>query len=142
MLAAFLLYLRRFFEPMQELSQFYNSLQSATAALEKLAGVLDEQPAVPEPAQPAPLPAGPAGARSTFDAVTLRLPPGPPVLPELDLPCRPARPWRWSARPARASRPSRSWSPGSTTRSPGTVRLDGVDLRDLADADLRRASSW
>ena len=35
-LAAFLLYLRRFFEPMQELSQFYNALQSATAALEKL----------------------------------------------------------------------------------------------------------
>ena len=43
-LAAFLLYLRRFFEPMQELSQFYNSLQSATAALEKLSGVLDERP--------------------------------------------------------------------------------------------------
>ncbi len=51
-LAAFLLYLRRFFEPMQELSQFYNSLQSATAALEKLSGVLQEQPAVPEPERP------------------------------------------------------------------------------------------
>ncbi|GFJ77340.1 hypothetical protein Phou_015200 [Phytohabitans houttuyneae] len=48
-LAAFLLYLRRFFEPMQELSQFYNALQSATAALEKLAGVLDEKPSVPHP---------------------------------------------------------------------------------------------
>ena len=34
---------------MQELSQFYNSLQSATAALEKLSGVLQERPAVPEP---------------------------------------------------------------------------------------------
>ena len=50
-LAAFLLYLRRFFEPMQELSQFYNALQSATAALEKLSGVLEERPAVPEPAR-------------------------------------------------------------------------------------------
>src|SRR5205823_12703777 len=55
-LAAFLLYLRKFFEPMQELSQFYNSLQSATAALEKLSGVLEEPPAVPEPAHPVPLP--------------------------------------------------------------------------------------
>ena len=35
-LAAFLLYLRRFFEPMEELCAFYNSLQSALAALEKL----------------------------------------------------------------------------------------------------------
>ncbi len=54
-LAAFLLYLRRFFEPMQELSMFYNSLQSATAALEKLSGVLDEKPAVAEPEHPVPL---------------------------------------------------------------------------------------
>ena len=56
-LAAFLLYLRRFFEPMQELSMFYNSLQSATAALEKLSGVLDETPAVAEPEHPVALPA-------------------------------------------------------------------------------------
>src|SRR4029453_3836895 len=61
-LAAFLLYLRRFFEPMQELSQFYNSLQSATAALEKLTGVLNEPLAVPEPDQPRALSATPRGA--------------------------------------------------------------------------------
>ena len=48
-LAAFLLYLRQFFEPMMEISQFYNTFQSASAALEKLAGVLDEEPDVPEP---------------------------------------------------------------------------------------------
>ena len=35
-LAAFLLYLRQFFEPMMEISQFYNTFQSASAALEKL----------------------------------------------------------------------------------------------------------
>ena len=37
-LTAFLLYLRMFFEPMQEISQFYNTFQSASAALEKLSG--------------------------------------------------------------------------------------------------------
>ena len=41
-LAAFLLYLRMFFEPMQEISQFFNTFQSASSALEKLAGVLAE----------------------------------------------------------------------------------------------------
>ena len=55
-LAAFLLYLRRFFEPMQDLSQFYTQFQGAAAALEKLAGVLDEAPAVPEPEHPVALP--------------------------------------------------------------------------------------
>ena len=48
-LAAFLLYLRQFFEPMMEISQFYNTFQSASAALEKLSGVLEEVPDVPEP---------------------------------------------------------------------------------------------
>jgi ABC-type multidrug transport system fused ATPase/permease subunit len=45
-LAAFLIYLRQFFEPMQEISQFYNTFQSANAALEKLSGVLEEKPDV------------------------------------------------------------------------------------------------
>ena len=49
-LTAFLLYLRQFFEPMQDLSQFYTVFQSASAALEKISGVLDEEPRVPEPA--------------------------------------------------------------------------------------------
>ena len=51
-LAAFLLYLRRFFAPMEELSQFYNLFQAAAAALEKLSGVLEEAPSVPEPVSP------------------------------------------------------------------------------------------
>src|SRR5262249_31196182 len=55
-LAAFLLSLGRFFEPMQDLSMFYNTLQSASAALEKLAGVLSEKPAVPEPVAPVAVP--------------------------------------------------------------------------------------
>ena len=139
-LAAFLLYLRRFFEPMQELSQFYNALQSATAALEKLSGVLQEEPAVAG--------AGAARGRSPPRAARgrghvrpggVRLPAGPDRAAR----ARPAHPgrarrWRWSAPPARASPPSRSWSPGSTTRSSGAVRLDGVDLRELSDDDLRR----
>ena len=55
-LAAFLLYLRRFFAPMEELSQFYNLFQAAAAAIEKLSGVLAEEPSVPEPVEPTPLP--------------------------------------------------------------------------------------
>ncbi len=51
-LTAFLLYLRQFFEPMQDISQFYNTFLSASAALEKLSGVLEEKPDVPEPVKP------------------------------------------------------------------------------------------
>src|SRR6185369_17288259 len=50
-LAAFLLYLRMFFEPMQEITQFFNTFQSASSALEKLAGVLAEPPAITDPSR-------------------------------------------------------------------------------------------
>jgi ATP-binding cassette, subfamily B, bacterial len=55
-LATFLLYLQRFFDPLQDVSQFYNTFQSAASGLEKISGVLEQEPTVPEPAVPVPLP--------------------------------------------------------------------------------------
>src|ERR1700744_6605412 len=58
-LASFLLYLQRFFDPLQDVSQFYNTFQSAASAIEKISGVLEEEPSVAEPpvqAGPGPLP--------------------------------------------------------------------------------------
>src|SRR5205823_1187610 len=46
--AAFVLYLNNLFEPVQQLSQQYNIVQSAGAALKKLFGVLDEKPSIAE----------------------------------------------------------------------------------------------
>ncbi|MEV4492339.1 ABC transporter ATP-binding protein [Micromonospora coxensis] len=138
-LAAFLLYLRRFFEPMQELSQFYNSLQSATAALEKLAGVLDEPPGVPEPARPVPLPSGPGRGAVRFRSVSFGYRSGAPILTALDLRV-PAGQTVALIGPTGAGKSTvakllaRFHDPDA-----GTVELDGVDLRDLADAELRRA---
>ncbi len=138
-LAAFLLYLRRFFDPMQELSQFYNSLQSATAALEKLAGVLDERPGVPEPAAPVPLPAGPGRGAVTLRAVSFGYRPQTPILTGLDL-AVPAGQTVALIGPTGAGKSTvakllaRFHDPDA-----GTVELDGVDLRDLSDAELRRA---
>ncbi|OKI69098.1 ABC transporter ATP-binding protein [Micromonospora sp. CB01531] len=136
--AAFLLYLRRFFEPMEELSQFYNALQSATAALEKLAGVLDERPAVAEPERPAPLPGGGRGA-VVFRSVSFGYRAEAPILAGLEL-AVPAGQTVALIGPTGAGKSTiaklvaRFHDPGT-----GAVSLDGVDLRDLADAELRRA---
>ncbi|MFD6755667.1 ABC transporter ATP-binding protein [Micromonospora gifhornensis] len=138
-LAAFLLYLRRFFEPMQELSQFYNALQSATAALEKLAGVLDERPEVAEPQRPVPLPRGPNQGAVTFRGVSFGYRPDAPILTGLDLTI-PAGQTVALIGPTGAGKSTlakllaRFHDPAV-----GTVALDGVDLRQVADADLRRA---
>jgi ATP-binding cassette subfamily B protein len=47
-IAAFVLYLNNLFEPVQQLSQLYNTVQSAGAALEKLYGLADEVPTITE----------------------------------------------------------------------------------------------
>ncbi|MGN9766105.1 ABC transporter ATP-binding protein [Micromonospora sp. SD12] len=138
-LAAFLLYLRRFFEPMQELSHFYNSLQSATAALEKLAGVLDERPSVADPARPVPLPTGPGRGAVAFRAVTFGYRPDAPIVAGLDL----AVPAGQTVALVGATGAGKSTVAKLLARFhdpvSGAVTLDGVDLREVADAELRRA---
>jgi len=135
-LAAFILYLRRFFSPMEELSQFYNLFQAAAAGLEKLSGVLDEEPSVPEPAHPVPLLA--ARGELRFEGVRFSYREAV-VLDELDLTIPAGQTLALvgatgAGKTTIARLVARFWDP---TR--GRVTLDGIDLRDLADADLRRA---
>ncbi len=136
-LAAFLLYLRQFFEPMQEISQFYNTFQSASAALEKLSGVLEEQPGVPEPERPVALP-DPQGA-VTFDHVRFSYVEGVPVLPDLHLEVPAGQTLALvgttgAGKTTLAKLATRFYDP-----SDGRVLLDGVDLRELSDETLHRA---
>jgi ATP-binding cassette, subfamily B, bacterial len=136
-LAAFLLYLRQFFEPMQEISQFYNTFQSASAALEKLSGVLEEEPGVPEPLAPVPL----ADVRGEvrFDHVRFEYVDDAPVLPGLDLTVPAGQTvalvgTTGAGKTTIAKLLSRFYDPTG-----GRVRLDGVDLRDLDEQTLRRS---
>ena len=126
-LTAFLLYLRRFYDPLDELAQFFNAYQSAAAALEKIATVLDTPPGVPEPL--APVAAAVAGAgRAALRGRAVRLPVRPAAHRAAGAVADRARwrrPWRSSARQGRASRRWPSWPRGSTTRptarSPSTA---------------------
>src|ERR1700759_5290696 len=68
-LASFLLYLQRFFDPLQAVSQCYNTFQGAASALEKISGVREEEPSGAEPPAPATLPPAASGRRVTFDGV-------------------------------------------------------------------------
>jgi ATP-binding cassette, subfamily B, bacterial len=135
-LTAFLLYLRMFFEPMQEISQFFNTFQSASSALEKLAGVLAERPGIRDPAHPVQLSSvrGDIG----FDDVTFSYVPDRPVLPGLTL----------SVPAGQTVALVGSTGAGKTTiakliarfydPTTGSVTLDGIDLRDLSQSELRR----
>jgi ABC-type multidrug transport system fused ATPase/permease subunit len=135
-LVSFLLYLRRFFDPLQDVAMFYNAYQSATAALEKLSGVLEERPAVAAPTDPVPLPAPRGELR--FDGVRFGYT-GSIVLPGLDLVIPAGQTVALvgatgAGKSTLARLAARFYDPVE-----GEVRLDGVPLRSIADDDLRRA---
>jgi len=56
-IAAFLQYVRRFYRPIQDLSEKFNILQSAMASSERIFKLLDSEPTVPDPVTPRPVPA-------------------------------------------------------------------------------------
>ncbi|HXR43554.1 MAG TPA: ABC transporter transmembrane domain-containing protein, partial [Pseudolysinimonas sp.] len=82
-LLAVVLYTRRFFDPTEELATFYNSYQSAAAALEKISGVLEEEPSVPDPTQPVDL--WSASGAVDFDDVRFAYRGDRVILPDFDL---------------------------------------------------------
>ena len=160
-LATFLLYLQRFFDPLQDVSQFYNIFQSAASGLEKISGVLEQDAAVPEPAEPealppleapaearrrlsptsspalaaAPAPA-PAGRQVRFESVTFGYRDNL-VLPGLNLDIPAGQTVAMvgetgAGKTTIARLLGRFYDPRS-----GRVTLDGVDLRQLPDSVLR-----
>jgi ABC-type multidrug transport system fused ATPase/permease subunit len=134
-LAAFLIYLRQFFEPMMDISQFYNTFQSASAALEKLSGVLEEEPEIHDPATPVQL--DEADGRVTFDGVSFSYVEDRPVIDSLDLEVPAGQTialvgMTGAGKTTIAKLVSRFYDP-----TVGRVLLDGVDIRDLDDDTLR-----
>jgi ABC-type multidrug transport system fused ATPase/permease subunit len=136
-LAAFLLYLQRFFDPLQDVSQFYNSFQGAASALEKISGVLEEEPSVAEPAEPGYLPAAAAGRRVQFESVRFGYRKSV-VLPDFDLDIPAGQTVALvgetgAGKTTVARLIARFYDPNA-----GRVLLDGVDLCDLPDNVLRQ----
>jgi ATP-binding cassette subfamily B protein len=138
-LATFLLYLQRFFDPLQDVSQFYNTFQGAASGLEKISGVLEQQAAVPEPQTPESLPAraaAAAGREVRFESVRFGYRDSL-VLPGLDLDIPAGQTVALvgetgAGKTTIARLLGRFYDPRS-----GRITLDGIDLRQLADSMLR-----
>ncbi len=136
-LLAALLYTRRFFDPMEDMAMFYNSYQSAAAALEKISGVLEEHPGVPDPVTPVDL--WTAHGSVAFEQVSFAYQSERVILPRFDLTIPAGQTIALvgstgAGKSTLAKLMARFYDP-----SDGRVTLDGVDLRDLHPKDLRRA---
>lgn len=139
-LAAAVLYMRRLYDPIDRLGMFLNSYESAAASLAKIAGLLAQEPGVPETAAPRPLPdrSGSPGREVVFEGVRFAYRTGGEVLPTMNL----TIPAGQTVAVVGATGAGKSTLAKLLARfydpSDGAVWLDGVDLRDLSTPELRR----
>ncbi len=136
-LLALLLYTKRFFQPVDQMAMFYNSFQSASAALEKVSGLLEEVPSVRAPKEPVRL--KDAGGGIKFDDVEFRYGNGPVVLPKMSLVIPAGQTIALVGQTGAGKSTLAKLIARFYDVSCGKLTLDGVDLRDLSSEDLRRA---
>jgi ABC-type multidrug transport system fused ATPase/permease subunit len=135
-LFAFLLYLSNFFDPVQQLSQLYNTFLSAVAALDKIMDVMDEEPEIVDGPGAQPLP--PIEGDVRFDTVRFGYGTGPEILHgiELHVPAGTTVALvghTGAGKSTIAKLLARFYDPRE-----GSISIDGHDLRSVTQESLRR----
>jgi ABC-type multidrug transport system fused ATPase/permease subunit len=135
-LFAFILYVSNFFDPVQQLSQLYNTFLAAVAALDKIMDVMDEEPEVRD--RPGARELGRIEGHVRLDGLTFGYGDGPEVLHGLDLDV-PAGTTvalvghTGAGKSTIAKLLARFYDPRE-----GRITVDGTNLRDVTQESLRR----
>jgi ABC-type multidrug transport system fused ATPase/permease subunit len=135
-LLAFTLFLANFFDPVQQLSQLYNTILAATAALDRIITVLDEEPEVVDAADARELPRVEGHVR--FEHVDFGYGDLPDVLHGFDLDVPPGTTvalvgHTGAGKSTIAKLLTRFYDPRA-----GRITIDGIDIREVTQASLRR----
>lgn len=136
-LLALVIYASRVFEPVMELSQFYNQFQSAISALEKVSAFLAQKPDISDPATPAQR-QEPAKGELVFRDVSFSYSEeGGAVLHPLNLTVPAGQQLALVGQTGAGKSTIAKLLARFYDVSTGSITLDGIDLRDLTDAQLR-----
>lgn len=135
-IATFISYGQAFINPLRQLSNLYNAIQAALAGAERVLQIIDTPSEVDAAGGSAP--AGPTRGLVRFEHVTFGYRPGAPVIEDMSL----------TAEPGQMVALVGPTGAGKTTIihlltrfyeiDAGRITIDGVDIRDMLKADLRR----
>lgn len=135
-LLALILSTKRFFQPVDQMAMFYNSFQSAQAALEKVSGLLEEVPTVRPPKNPVAL--RDAKGAVDFKDVEFRYGSGPVIVPTLNLHIPEGQTVALVGQTGAGKSTLAKLIARFYDVTSGSITLDGIDLRNLGTTDLRR----
>jgi ATP-binding cassette subfamily B protein len=135
-LLALILSTKRFFQPVDQMAMFYNSFQSAQAALEKVSGLLEEVPTVRPPKNPVAL--KDAKGAIDFRDVEFRYGDGPVIVPNLNLHIPAGQTVALVGQTGAGKSTLAKLIARFYDVTSGSITLDGIDLRNLGTTDLRR----
>ena len=135
-LIAFLNLIRMFYQPVMDLSEKYNILQSAMAGAERMFNLLDADDRVSEPNNP--LVPGKTEGKIEFDGVNFAYKEGEPVLQDLSFTIEPGKTvavvgYTGAGKTTITSILTRLWDIQG-----GVIRLDESDIRQIPTGELRR----
>lgn len=135
-LVAFLAYVTRFFQPIQELSQLYTTLQSAMAGGERVLGLLDTPPTVADPLDGALMP--PIKGRVALKHVEFFYRADTPVLHDVNLVIEPGQTVALVGPTGAGKSTIANLVARFHDATAGEVCIDGIDVRTVTQKSLRR----
>ncbi len=136
LIITFLTYVQRFNQPVQQISTLWANLQSAIAGAERIFGLLDEQPDVTDKPDAIPMP--PIVGRVEFHHVSAAYKKDQPVLCDVSFVAEPGQMVAIVGPTGAGKTTIINLIPRFYDVTEGAVRIDGIDVRDVQAATLRR----
>ncbi|PYI50792.1 ABC transporter ATP-binding protein [Paenibacillus flagellatus] len=134
---AFTHYVRQFFNPLMSLAEKYNQIQTAMVGAERIFDMLDEKPAIVDAAEPKPLPR-PVRGTIEFDRVWFAYNEGEWVLRDVSFRIEPGQTVAFVGATGAGKSSIIQLINRFYDIQQGTIRLDGIDIRDIPLDQLRR----
>jgi ATP-binding cassette, subfamily B, multidrug efflux pump len=135
-IVSFTAYVRQFFQPIRQLAQLYNQLQSGLAGAERIFEIMDSAPTVQD--KPNAIPIGRIKGEVEFDQVYFEYEKNKPVLQDVSMQVQPGQTVALVGPTGAGKTTIINLLSRFYDVQKGVIRVDGIDIRDIEQDTLRQ----